>query len=143
MKQIKAQLTISRLSGHTEGRPIRIEVGDEASGVTFLRLRLSLENFASALTGLGCVECDGTFWEDAPVGEIRETKTELIPRPGWNDRQKREAIAADLLKPFETDGWKGTASDLFNHHHARGDNQAVSFHRYVDPPAPRPPANHS
>ncbi len=46
--------------------------------------------------------------------------------------EDRKKVAAKALKPFETEGWKGDESDLFNGHRRAIGGQTVTFRRHVD-----------
>jgi hypothetical protein len=92
---------------------------------------MSLEEYAKATTAsFGRGEMD--YYADCPVGKVCETKTEVIPFRGsaYNAKQKAKAIA--LMSKFETDGWRGDQSDLFNHHRwTRDGGVSVGFTRFV------------
>lgn len=65
------------------------------------------------------------------IGKTHEQKTEMIPglsRSTWEQR-------AELVKPFEVDGWEADSYDMktMNHHHVRGEAYAMTFRRWVTP----------
>jgi len=138
MKNLKGHISISRTSGHNITHPIRIEIIDDISGSTFAIAELTLENYAEAITGLAYADCNLQYYEDAPVGKTREIKKEQIDITEMNIYIKpkdQEKTAKIFLTPYEIDGWKGDASDLFNHHkQSRKDNKTfanVMFVRYI------------
>lgn len=140
---IKASISISRITNYGEPKPIVIYVEDETSGCQFLELRLSLADYGLLVSGLSGVECDGRVWLDAPIGKQRQVKEELV---GWSNcyfstTEKREEVARAALAPYEIDGWEGRMSDLFNHHRrskivnkAGEESYKVVFIRFVDAP---------
>ena len=143
--KVNASISISRIHPYREPDHIHIRVEDETSGCTFLDLELSLADFARAVTGLSAVKCQGELYEDAPVGKQRQVKEELVRRlGGYVTAQGQRAVAAEVLAPYEIDGWEGYASDLFNHRRrtelstAGEEGYRVTFVRFVDPPEAPP-----
>lgn len=136
-KKLKGGLTISRPQG-SHGPPyIELSINDDLSGSQFVTVRVSLAEFAEALTGPGHVECEFDFRPDL-VGLRRETKDEWIagdPLPYAREGLPRENLAAPRLAPFEVDGWKGRVDDLFNHYRRNREGARVTFVRYVKPEA--------
>jgi len=141
---MKGQITISRPM-YSDDHPevIAIRLHDGSSGCEFIEIEVPIAEFAKALTGLGHQDCEFELRAEN-VGKIHEHKEEIIPTGGesYVPYGKREQATMKLLKPFEVDGWKGEANDLFNHHRSvwtiGGDGaqqraQRVTFHRYVNP----------
>lgn len=136
---IHASISISRVHPHKEPDFVRILIEDETSGCVILDLKLSLPDFARAITGLSAIKCQGVLYEDAPVGKQYQAKEELVSRPDGHFAAKDEAaVAAEVLAPYEVDGWQGRVSDLFNHHRraeidtAGEETYRVVFTRFVD-----------
>lgn len=127
--KLKGKISISRPIYGDNRKGIEITVIDKTSGCQFLTAYITLENFAEALTGQGHTECELEFFERAPIGKVREVKTEIVPRP---KSHKDEEEAKRLLLPFEIDGWEGEIRDMFNGHRRAGDGQKVTFVRFVD-----------
>ena len=113
-------------------------------GAWLLDIRVPLENFARAVTGLGHLSCEYDLNERCPIGKIKEIKYEKIQAPAYARPEDREIVTRYLLSPFEVDGWKGTGDDLYNSHKRKDGMATVAFYRYVDPltgemPAPPTP----
>lgn len=137
-KILPGKITISRTQGGSrEDKPIRIEIQDGSSRTRFLEVYMSLEAFASAVTGLGYQDVEFTLYKNAPVGKVHEYKTEKVFFPSFYHREpSKEAL--DATQIFEVDGWRGETSDLCNHHRwikgPNGEHGAlVNFHRYTEP----------
>ena len=128
---LKGSLSITRPRGG-ETEYIKIAVFDKSSGVEFATVRVELASFAEALVGLAHVDCQFDLRPEL-VGKCHEHKEETVAyEGGWTSYNEREQIAREVLKPYETDGWKGRADDLFNHHRRTKDGYRVTFVRYVD-----------
>jgi len=132
LHKLKGGLTISRPSGNLDFAYIEIRVNDELSGSQFVSVRVPLAEFAEALTGLAHVDCEFDLRPDL-VGMRRENKEEFVPGgiPYTAREAQQKIIAAELLAPFEIDGWKGREADLFNHHRRNSCGARVTFVRYV------------
>lgn len=133
---MKGRISISRfMSNRKPERGISITVEDESSGVRFLDLTLSAENFGNAVTGLGSLECEFELRGTDLVGLKQEHKEESVAVPEFPGRLSDKQISL-LLAPYEVDGWMGRGQDLNNHH--RYDNKSktvrVTFFRYVAAP---------
>jgi hypothetical protein len=94
------------------------------------QLSIDPDRFSKAVTGLAMQPCEVEFYADCPAGKTKEIKDELIKAHSGLDYKKD---ARKLLKPFEKDGWVGSASDLSNHYnfvsHDKG--YRVHFIRFV------------
>lgn len=131
---MKGSVTISRPQRSDDVRYIQIEFTDESSGVNFLTARVGLEEFAETLTGLARNPCEFEL-RPSLVGKIHQHKEEFVPCKDLyvNNASDRAIIAEKALAPFEVDGWKGRADDLFNHHRRGRNGARVTFVRYVEP----------
>ncbi len=136
--KLKGKLHISLPSCSTGKRAIHIEILDDLSGCQFVEVEVSLEDYVEASIGHRYVECDIDFAEKAPIGKLREYKTELVPRPPIASDKDQKRIGPKYLKPFEVDGWQGCLRDLFNPHKWQGDKVAVGFERWVEAKGPTP-----
>jgi len=137
VKTLEGQLSITRPSYGDDREFIEISVVDVLSGSEFIEVKVKLDEFARALTGLGRVDC---VFEHKPalVGMTREWKTELVPFTAYGTRRDDESAIAQALRPFERDGWEGRVDDLFNGHRRSGDGmQRVGFERYVETKEPQ------
>jgi hypothetical protein len=135
MKKLDAQLTISRPQYGDGRKMIVIRLDDVLSSCGIVDIYIKPEDFAECLTGLSMVPCTTEVDLDRPIGKKREHKREIVSRPEF-DRKNLKA-AAQLLAPYEIDGWKGDLSDLFNSHRwvLAEDGQwgvSVQFVRHVE-----------
>lgn len=135
---MKGALTISRWTNGKGESGISINFIDDSSGVNFLTAKVSLEDFAEAVTGLGHVPCTFELHSDN-VGKRSEHKTELVPAVkslNYAVTPKWKKAMIDQMKVFEVDGWKGRESDLWNRHNyvsnVVGEFQSVTFNRFVE-----------
>lgn len=136
-------ITISRPSYGDGTKAIEIRVRDDQNHITFLELRISLEDFAEALTGLGQCPCQIEVYPDH-IGKAAEHKTEFVPLDlaGLYTKVSQQAATMRALRPFEVDGWTAIGGRLWNSHYKRDvdgrPGYSVGFVRYVDPPASGP-----
>jgi len=106
----KAKITIGRIQGFDSGY-VRITVTDADAGIEFLDLRLTLNNFAEALTGLGNTECEITLRGLENLGKRKERDSIEFPMPDCQYSDKKVVAAAEARKATP-EGW--IASDYFN-----------------------------
>lgn len=97
-------ITISRCTSSHGGEDIRIQLEDNNSRVIFCELKMSLDDFARAITGRGCCPADMEVRDLDKVGKIMETKTLdfLLPECPIQDRKR---VAADIAKRLCSGGW--------------------------------------
>jgi hypothetical protein len=125
---MKGALTISR---PRPGTTATISIRDESSYLNFVTVEVDLKDFAEALLGLSEVDCTFELRNVESVGKVRETK-DVIIQVTYAYKLSKEEIA-DLVAPYEVDGWRvHNRSDLTNHHRRSGDGQRVTFIRFVD-----------
>lgn len=131
---MNGQITISRPQRSDDRKYIQIEFHDGSSGVNFLTVRVDLADFAETLTGLARNPCEFELRPEL-VGKIHQHKEEFVPckERYVSNESDRAIIAAEALEPFEVDGWKGRAGDLFNPHRRNQEGARVTFVRYVEP----------
>jgi hypothetical protein len=126
-----AELSIGRQSGRGDDMPMVITIEDKTSGTRVLEARFSLEGFMRALTSQSGIEGVGKLF-GGPVGYNSETKHEIVPRPELFSKKEKQT-SAEILAPFEVEGWKGDKDDLQNHHGWVGkDKVRVLFRRWVN-----------
>ncbi len=130
-KKLKGFITFSRPHSNKGTFP-EITIGDRTSGCIFLEIKMTMEDFAQAILGLGHVDCEFETYNLNLIGLKREVKIERVNRPQSNDKNKEERDW--LLKPFEIDGWKAYDQDLYNRNKwIKGENTVeVSFTRFVE-----------
>lgn len=104
---IKGKLTISRPQCSSGEKYINIEVEDDDARIVFLTLKISLENFAEAITGLASSGCEFEVGGLENVGKIKEhdTMVFLMPAHDWNSRNK---IAHEEAKKHTPEGWEAS-----------------------------------
>lgn len=125
----------------------RVTIRDRLSGVVVLEAEMTMEDYAKAvLTNLHSVPCEVYFNDSGDVGKKCERKDEVVWVPDSKSFKDDARLrnAEKHLKPFEVDGWVGSASDACNHHNFvrrppparcqedRGSWYRVSFHRFVE-----------
>ncbi len=94
-----------------DGKGARIEVEDESSGIRFLKINLSAEQFMACLGRLANVECDMDVRGLDLIGKMRETgKFEFkIPAELYNlryeERDYFDKTAQELAQSQLADGW--------------------------------------
>ena len=131
---MNGKITISRIQSNQEDYlPISIEIEDDDAGIKFLKIKMSLNNFANAITGMGYTDCKIELNGLEKVGKRREIKHEIVPIPeNKRFRKKSELELAEFLKPFEIDGWEGSQYDLNNSKNLVPNGCKVLFVRWVD-----------
>jgi hypothetical protein len=112
------RIEIGRADSSRGGAYIRIAVTDDASKTRFVEIKMTLEDFAYAVTSMGR-EC--TFELDADlVDKHREIKDESIMLDdnfGFLTGDAKEKAIDALVAPYEVDGWKASRGDFSNHYH--------------------------
>ena len=114
---LDARISITRVQNAPDADRIGVAILDHISGAMVGEARMSLTNFAEALTGRGDVPCVLTVYVGAPWGKRHEYKREYIQIP------QRTDIGADWTKkvrqavePFQVDGWEARQKDAENWH---------------------------
>lgn len=148
IKVLKGRISIGRsYGGAREDEPVSIRVEDQLSGLEVISIRMTLEDFATALMGQGFIPCTFDYNDTKRIGMHREVKTELVKFNCYRDRPSRQVNASNYaeveeeylrskLAPFEVDGWSGRTYDLTNGHNIvtiDGESyQKVGFMRFVN-----------
>lgn len=89
---INGNLTISRVSCNKEGDYIEIRFTDDDASVEFATAKLSLEQFASCITGRSCIDCQIEVGGLEYVGKKMEHKPFEFELPEIEDRYGRDAM---------------------------------------------------
>lgn len=114
---IQGKLTISRVHSNTEDNYIEVRLCDPDAAIEFVTAKLSLADFASALTGLGRVPCELETRGLENVGKKLVTKTLEFPMlPDSDSGDKEAAIAAAKLRcpqGWTPDLYFGSQSSFF------------------------------
>ena len=143
MTKHRGGLSIARFTDSRGPSGVIIELDDEVSGTRVLSARISLAEFAEALTGRG--NCSITFelWPQF-VGWAREVKEEIVhtAEPLYSaGRTRIHAAQRKALAPFEVDGWLARDMDIGNQHRRERDLDRdglkayrVIFIRFIEPP---------
>jgi len=138
---MKGRISISKV--HVSGEDIvipgekdyiSIEIEDELSSIRFLSLKMSLLNFANAITGQGYLPVDFKLGGLKNVGKKLEVKTLEVHIPKKNPKRAflSDEDIRQAIKISEVDGWKGRDKDAKNHHnYLPGDNYKINFHRWI------------
>jgi hypothetical protein len=133
--ELQGKLTIGK-STQSHGDPfIHIEVTDEKSRINFLRLEISLEEFAQALFSLACRPCTFTLIGTDHVGWTVENKSVWVAYPKGYGSDFIEEMRP-LVAPYCVDDWDVSDYDLqFNGHRCKDGKMEVPIFRYVQEPA--------
>ena len=133
-KKFDGSLSISSVQSNLEPSFVSLRIRDDKSGIPFLHLKMSHEEFSKALTGLAERPCELKFFGLRDVGKIYEHKTEIIDfdKPIYN---LTDAMIREKIAEYEVDGWQGRDMDARNHHMAVSGNgylYKIIFGRYVE-----------
>ena len=113
-QKIKAKLSISRRFGG-DNTSIAISIECKTSGIEFVELELTPEEFGNAVTGLSSipVECEVRGLDK--VGMKRERRIELFDVVLASlKKSDNEAAILSAAERFEVDGWKASAYHALN-----------------------------
>jgi hypothetical protein len=126
---------------------VSIRIRDELSGVEFLSITMTVAEFAEAVMGLGHRSMTFELRKQAVavIGMKREHKVVPIKMPPGTytlrpEKPEHRKLMAQLLKPYEVDGWQGCDADFSNGHNFWREVGAkyylcnVGFTRYVKVP---------
>jgi hypothetical protein len=98
--KIDAQVTISRQSNNE----VHITLVDSASRIEFVDVKLSLEEFANAITGLSYIECEADVRRLDVVGKRKVTSLRTVICP--LDTYDKGRLRAWLEESCQEDGWE-------------------------------------
>ena len=101
---MKAQLSISRSS---QGY-INLEIVDCASRVEFVAIRITYEDFAKCVTGLGCQPAEMEVRRLECVGKKKINEKRSIVYPHQNE-YRREVLEQWLERNAKEEGWEVNA----------------------------------
>lgn len=130
---MNGKITISKTTDNRNNKEIRITIEDSASSISFVEARISLENFAEALTGLGFVDIDFKVRGLENIGKTRERKTVEINlgKTGYDGLRE---LALSEARKIESDGWvcDGYFSSQYSFRYKDGNTIfSAGFVRYV------------
>lgn len=140
MSKLSGNITISRTSSSVEPfDSINIRIADDASGVQFVELRLSLDDFAKLICGQSNIHGDMIVRGLENIGMVREVKTEDVLISTNCSYDERPVLAAQAIKSLEVDGWVGRLEDAANSHRMikylpehKAELSSITFVRFVD-----------
>lgn len=129
--KLSGEIQMSRTMGGNS--TFHVSIRDKSSGLLVCEISIDpslLGDFMSTRT----TDCTVEVWPNTHLlGTRREGKTVCVPfTPSTYERKTSAEEAEAALKPYETDGWKGQADDLLNHHRATNNGFTVFFHRFVN-----------
>jgi hypothetical protein len=122
----------------------QLQVTDEKSGITFLTVPLTPEQYATVVScGNDSAELPAEFRGMEFLGMVHENKTVNLTIPLTEDSTWGDpfmVLVREAIVEHEVDGWKARSTDLtqFNGHRIKRDNEAgtqtysVHMFRYVE-----------
>lgn len=105
MQELKGNITMSKTYG--EGVAMEIRIQDENSRKTFVVAKISMEEFAQLITGLGNRPINMKVGGLNVVGKQKEQKELIFPVKGYSAHNEAE----EKCQSFADEGW--TASNYF------------------------------
>jgi len=101
--EIKAKVTISRSTSNFADDVINLRISDEKSSIEFVDLKISLSDFALAITGLSSISAQGEVRGLERIGKERvyESRSINCPIKSYN----KEILREWLEKNAQEDGW--------------------------------------
>lgn len=101
MNNFKGNISITRSSNNM----INIRLRDKASRTEFVDVQMTLEDFASAVTGLAELNVVGTVRGLEKVGKVRvlESRQTIYPGAIYADRAKQESY---IVENCQEEGWE-------------------------------------
>lgn len=131
--KLKGNISIGRYTNSGDPDPVHIEIEDDLSSVTFISVRMTIEDFGKAFLGQGLIPCTFELRALNKVGKKIESKFELVELDYTNRKLSEEAIDS-IIKPYEVDGWIAHRDDLSNWHNFdyKTKKCRVLFRRWVD-----------
>lgn len=133
-KTLKGKLTISRAMSNREDDYVEIRIEDEVSGVEFVSINLSMEQYGHAVAGTSYQSIEYTARDMDCIGKVKEREAARVPIPSplaYNRQGAEEYVKAN----FQREGWildsylgsqnsiTGTGVDYYAN---------ISYYRYVE-----------
>lgn len=106
MKELKGDITISKIY-NSDGQHMEIRIKDETSRATFVVAKLSMEEFAHAITGLSNRPITMKVRGLEVVGKIKEQKALVFPIANYAAHKEAE----EKCQQYADEGW--TADNYF------------------------------
>lgn len=127
--KLPGKISINRTTSNREESYVSIEITDERSHIGFCRIKISMTEFGNAITGLSFRPCELDLLGLEKVGKFREYKEEVIYISSPSLLTSLKEKAAEVLAPYEIDGWIGSRDDLINHHRQFTKDDGKSYAR--------------
>lgn len=135
MKELKAEIRLSRVSSNTESDFIELSITDKDSHLPVVKARIPLEQFADLLTNRS-VEGILELNQSEDLGKVRQVQIISVPLPEDFDvfvsRERFQSMMETMTRPFEILDWKAKIPERYNSRDRLGDYYSVTFVRYVE-----------
>lgn len=100
---MKCSLSINRVNTNFGQRYISLTVTDEASNIRFLEMKLTLDQFAEAVTGLFTTDIDAVVQKLQFVGKKKIIEHRVITYPGI--QYSNDVLSKWLEENAQEEGW--------------------------------------
>lgn len=145
-RKLKGSIRFGAVSGGYGDGFVSVEIEDEVSGITFLELELSYEQFGRLVGSNGSVDCEFTPRGLGNIGKVREYEKASVTIP-TSEYQKiigrvpydaqKTALASWLRDNHARDGWYmdtylGSRGDIEGCHKTKTTTLRYGYYRYVD-----------
>ena len=129
---VEGRIQLGRGRGGGEDE-IGIELIDHKAGAHFAVARLSLEDFARAVTAQE-VSCQIEIRSVERLGKVQEVKAVCIVGVPYTAQEAWRAAMLRAVAAYEVNGWQHDEDDLrrYNGHRVKGDGYEVMFRRWVE-----------
>ena len=136
MNRLPMSVSICRTNSNMEKDYVSIEIKDSLSSSSFLKLKMSMEEFGLMMTGLSCCQAEGEVRNISNIGKKMEHTTLLVTLdkdPGFD---KRKEVATKAAKEQCPEGW--ILSDTFNSRNSFFEKDDIRYaratiRRWVEP----------
>jgi hypothetical protein len=122
-REIKAQIVMAR--SHGDGVTMSISIEDKASGCHIVDLRMSLEEFATAVTG-GAATASGVAYLNDNIGKKLEVKRVCAPVSD----QKNWAVECEQFVKKNYPEWTLDKLGSYNHYNAKPEGYEIILRRW-------------
>ena len=133
-KTLKGKLTISRVMSNREDDYVEIRIEDEVSGVEFVSINLSMEQYGHAVAGTSYQDIEYTARDMDCIGKVKEHEVAKVSIPkelGYNRKGAEDYVKAN----YQRDGWYldsylGSQNSIVGNGNVYYAN--ISYYRYVE-----------
>lgn len=135
MRKLKGKLTISRVMSNQCDDYMEIVVEDDISGVEFLSIKLSMEQYGKAVAGSSYQDIEYEDHGMVNIGKVKEREKAQVPIPKqlvFNRKCAEEYVVANCQREgWHLDSYLGSQRSFVD---IGPDTYAnVSYYRYVEP----------